>query len=297
MRHHPVKKYKIKPLDFILTGLIISGLVFIFLRIRLNLRYEWAWDIIPKYILKINPETGRLIPAVILQGLILTVKLSIWGIISGLLIGTVFGIAGSGKNLFGRIIRHIYVGFVRNIPPIVLVFIFYFFFSSQILDNLGIEKVLKAADPGVIKLITIIFIKPSLLNEFFSAALSLAIYEGAYITEIIRAGIESVPKGQIEAAKALGMSPLSRLRHIILPQAVTQMLPPLSGQFISTIKDSAIVSVISIPELTFQGLQVMASTYATFEIWIVITVIYLILTGGCSLIFERIFSGRKAAGR
>jgi polar amino acid transport system permease protein len=118
---------------------------------------------------------------------------------------------------------------------------------------------------------------------FLSALLTLALFEGAYITEIIRAGILSIEKGQWEAASALGMSPAERMRHIILPQAIPRMLPPLAGQFISTIKDSAIVSVISIQELTFQGMELMASTYLTFEIWITITGLYLLLTLSFSL--------------
>ena len=117
--------------------------------------------------------------------------------------------------------------------------------------------------------------------------LTLAIFEGAYITEIVRAGIQSIPQGQHEAAYALGLSRLQTMRHVILPQAIKTILPPLAGQFISTIKDSAIVSVISIQELTFQGMELMAATYLTFECWITITILYLVLTLSLSLGVER----------
>jgi ABC-type amino acid transport system permease subunit len=96
----------------------------------------------------------------------------------------------------------------------------------------------------------------------------LAVYEGAYITEIIRAGIQSIDKGQWEASSGLGFTRAQQLRYIIFPQALRRIMPPLAGQFISTIKDSAIVSVISIQELTFQGMELMAATFLTFEIWI-----------------------------
>ena len=124
-------------------------------------------------------------------------------------------------------------------------------------------------------------------NPFLSALITLAIFEGAYITEIIRAGIQSIEQGQWEASSALGFNSLQRMRYVILPQAIQRILPPLAGQFISTIKDSAIVSVISIQELTFQGMELMASTYLTFEIWITITILYLTLTLSCSSIVDR----------
>ena len=122
---------------------------------------------------------------------------------------------------------------------------------------------------------------------FLSAIITLAIFEGAYITEIIRAGIESVDKGQWEASYALGMNRYRQFRYIILPQATQRVLLPLAGQFISTIKDSAIVSVISIQELTFQGMELMSATYLTFEVWITITLMYLLLSLSLSLLIGR----------
>jgi len=100
--------------------------------------------------------------------------------------------------------------------------------------------------------------------------------------------IQSVERGQWEAAYALGLSRAETLRRVILPQAVRRILPPLAGQFISTVKDSAIVSVISIQDLTFQGLELMSSTYLTFEIWITITALYLIMTLSLSLAVSRL---------
>jgi polar amino acid transport system permease protein len=124
--------------------------------------------------------------------------------------------------------------------------------------------------------------------SFFSALITLALFEGAYITEIVRAGIQSIEQGQWEASQVLGLSRWQQMRHIILPQTVQRILPPMAGQFISTIKDSAIVSVISIQELTFQGMELMSSTYLTFEIWITITILYLILCLALSLGVERL---------
>jgi polar amino acid transport system permease protein len=118
--------------------------------------------------------------------------------------------------------------------------------------------------------------------------MTMALLEGAYIAEIVRAGLQAVAKGQWEAGAALGLRRWQILRQIIFPQALRPMVPPLAGQFISTIKDSAIVSVISLQELTFQGMELMAATYLTFEIWICIALLYFLLTFGCSLLARRL---------
>ena len=118
--------------------------------------------------------------------------------------------------------------------------------------------------------------------------IGLVLYTAAFVAEVVRAGIQSIEKGQWEASDALGFTGWQKMRYIILPQATQRILPPLAGQFISTIKDSAIVSVISIQELTFQGMELMSATYLTFEIWITITVMYLSLTLTCSLAVERL---------
>ena len=114
----------------------------------------------------------------------------------------------------------------------------------------------------------------------------MVIYEGAYMTEIIRGGIQSIAKGQWEASAASGLTWRQQMRFIIFPQALPRILPSLAGQLISTIKDSSIVSVIPIQELTFQGMELMSATYLTFEIWITITVLYFVLTFSCSLVMR-----------
>ncbi|WP_054688790.1 amino acid ABC transporter permease [Desulfosarcina cetonica] len=138
---------------------------------------------------------------------------------------------------------------------------------------------------------------PSRAPVFISGVLALAAYEGAYITEIIRAGIQSIDKGQWEASAGLGFSRGQQLRYIIFPQALRRIMPPLAGQFISTIKDSAIVSVISIQELTFQGTELMAATFLTFEVWFTILVIYFVICLACALLVEHIERRLKRPSR
>jgi len=169
-----------------------------------------------------------------------------------------------------------------------LIFIFYFFLGDQIMSLLGVSRFIKSCSESTCSVLAFLFAPPSLFSPFMAALITLALFEGAYITEIVRAGIQSIERGQWEASYALGLSRRQLMRYIILPQALPRILPPLAGQFISTIKDSAIVSVISIQELTFQGMELMSATYLTFEVWITITGLYLVLTLPLSLVVERL---------
>ena len=214
--------------------------------------------------------------------------LSIWATFFATLIGIVMGMFRVSRSLFKRLLGGTYVELIRNLPPLVLIFIFYFFVSDQILPVLGVEELVRTLGDSARVVITVLFARPTLFTAFISAMITLSIFEGAYITEIVRSGIQSIEKGQWEASAALGLSRQQQMRYVILPQAIRRILPPLAGQFISTIKDSAIVSVISIQELTYQGMALMASTYLTFEVWITIAAMYLILTLFCSLALEQL---------
>ncbi len=282
-------KPRLTILDFVLSAVILLLTVFIFYRIKIGLNYRWRWDLICQYIIRVDDATGKAVPGLIIRGFLITIKLGIWSTITALVIGIFMGIIRSGGGLASRLAGIFYIQLIRNIPPIVLVFIFYYFLGSFIIELTGIDRLVYNSPDSVKNILSFLFTNPSRFPVFISAVIAMGIYEGAYITEIVRAGISSVGKGQWEAGKALGMKRTAILRYIVLPQAIRYILPPLAGQFISTIKDSAIVSVISVQELTFQGLEIMASTYLTFEIWIVITLLYFILTFSCSLVFEKIF--------
>lgn len=269
--------------DALIAVLIIGCVWYISYRIRIGLHYKWNWPVIAQYLFRYDSAEGRWMASLLVQGLLITLRLSIWGTISALIIGTVMGLCRISQSLFIRLLSRTYVELMRNIPPLVLVFIFYYFVSEQIVPAGIIESFLRNQSGAVLSAVEVLFSPPELLPEFLAAMFTLAVFEGAYITEIIRAGIQSVEKGQWEACFALGFARGQQMRYVILPQAVQRILPPLGSQFISTIKDSSIVSVISIQELTFQGMELMAATYLTFEIWITVTVLYLALTLSCSL--------------
>ena len=142
---------------------------------------------------------------------------------------------------------------------------------------LGVEEFIRTRGPGAQKVLGFLFSTPDLFTAFISGVVTVAVFQGAYITEIVRAGIQSIEKGQWEASYALGLSWWRQMRDIIMPQALKRVLPPLANEFINTIKYSAIVSIISIQELTFQGMQIMAATHVTIEVWLTITAMYLVM--------------------
>jgi polar amino acid transport system permease protein len=290
------KKLKFTLLDAVILMVVTAILGYIGYRITIGMHYNWNWSAIPQYLFRID-ENGNWKANLLMQGFFTTIRLSIWATLIATILGTVAGFFRISKSLFKRLLGRTFVELIRNTPPLVLIFIFYFFVSGQIMPVLGVDDLARNASDRAQGIMTFLFAPPRFFSAFISATITVAIFEAAYITEIVRAGIQSIEKGQFDACHALGLSWRQKMQHVILPQAIQRILPPLAGQFISTIKDSAIVSVISIPELCFQGMELMAATYLTFECWITITVLYLTLTLSLSLAVARleIFMRRSSA--
>lgn len=282
--HSPARGKRYGWPDIILLLMVAAGIVWIVLKVRLNLRYNWNWGIIPQYLFLHDTQSGAIVPGLIMQGLLVTIRVSLWASVLALVIGTVMGLFRVSGSRFRRFLGWGYVELIRNMPILVWVFIFYYFISDQLFQIIDLESRMLHSSQATLAVTTFLFGAPERLPSFLSGVLALALYEGAYITEIVRAGIQSVGKGQWEAAFSMGLSPYERMRLVILPQAVTRILPPLAGQFISTIKDSSIISVISIQELTFQGMELMAAALITFEVWITVMLLYLVLCLTCSLV-------------
>ena len=231
------------------------------------------------------------------QGLATTLRLAFWGTIFATAVGVVMGFYRTSPNLTLRMISRVYVELVRNTPPVVFIFIFYFFISSQIFPLVGLDSIDQSSAFVDNPVFSVLFGQPSLFVNFMSGLICLALFEGAYITEIVRAGIESVGKGQWEAARSIGLSRFNVLRDIILPQAIRKILPPLAGQFITLIKDSAIVSLISVQELTFLATEVASSTTRVFETWIVVGAMYFIVCYSLAVLFARIEKRARRSSR
>ncbi len=279
--------YLIKKRNILLDIVVTAALLFFFgyvaFRMSIGLQYHWDWGVIPQYLFRWDAEKGRWVSNILLEGFFTTIRLSIWSIIFATAIGVFVGILRTRKRLFFRLIGRTYVELIRNIPPLVLVFIFYFFVSDQLMSMLGVDEFIRNRTGIAEQVLTIIAAPPGLFAAFVSGVLTVALFQGAYIAEIVRAGIQSIEKEQWEASAALGLTWLQQMRFIILPQATRRVLPPLANEFINTIKYSSIVSIISIQELTFQGIQVMSSTQRTNEVWITVSLMYFLLCFTVSL--------------
>ncbi len=281
-------RFRLTVTDLVIGSLLVLACLFFVYRIKVGLNYNWAWELIPQFIFRFDDKSESWVSGLLMTGFYTTIRLSFWGIILATIFGIISGIAKTSSIHFIRWLATTYVETMRNLPPLVIIFIAYFFVGDQILAPLEIDDWAYSLSPSGQAILSTLFAKPGYLTAFLAALVTLAIFEGAYITEIVRAGIESISRGQWEASHALGMTWYQQMRHIIMPQTFQRIMPPMAGQFISLIKDSSIVSVISIQELCFQGIELMTSTLHTIEIWIVVTIMYLALTLPCSLLVERL---------
>jgi polar amino acid transport system permease protein len=272
-----------QPLKFTLVDmaaviLIIMAISVFMSRMNHILDYHWEWGRIPSYFFFWDKATGELKANILAKGFAATVKLSLWAMGFGFLLGTVSGVMGAKGSWGQRFVSRIYVETIRNIPSLVLLIIFYYFVSSRFLDSLGLDQYLREAPVWIQQVCGFFLTGPDRINAFMSAGIALGLYEGAYISEIVRGGINSISEGQWEAGRSIGLSGKNIFLLIVFPQTFRKVAFPLAGQLISAIKDSSIVSVISIQELTFQGMELMNTTFLTFEIWITVAVLYFILT-------------------
>jgi len=282
------KKAGFQAIDVVIILLCIAVGVYIYYRIKFGLQYKGDWSVIPQFLFRWDEKTGRWVNNFLLQGLITTLKLSIWAMILATIVGIIIGLFRTSDNLFLRMVGRSYVELIRNLPPLVLIFIFYFFVVDQIMPLLGVEEFIRSRSDRGQAILAFFFADEALFVQFISGVITLAFFEGAYIAEIIRAGIQSIERGQKEAAYSLGLSWLDQMRFVIMPQALKRVLPPLSNEFINTIKYSAITSIVSIQELTFMGRQVVVATRYIFETWITVSVMYMVLTLSLSLFTSRL---------
>ena len=199
-----------------------------------------------------------------------TLLLALLGLFFACIIGLIFGLFGVIKNRACNIIAQIFVDIVRGVPMIVLAFFVYFgvpYFFNTIIG--GSNMTLTALQAGTV---------------------CLALNCGAYMAEIIRAGIQSVDIGQMEAARSLGLSYGMSMRKVVLPQAIRTMIPTFINQFIITLKDTSILSVIGFPELVNTAKNVQANTFMAFQTWAIVGVMYLIvitILSRCAKVVER----------
>lgn len=184
------------------------------------------------------------------QGFLMTVLLSLVGFVLSLFIGVVAALFQNGKILFLKYISAIYINFIRGTPLIMQIYLFYYIIGTA----WGVE------------------------NRFLSGVLILSIFEGAYIAEIVRGGIQGLEATQLEAAKAVGFNKRQTIKLVIIPQLIARTLPPLVGQFSSIIKDSSLLSIIAVIELTQSIREISALNFRLFESYLFLGLLYLCLT-------------------
>ena len=275
-------------LDAVIVALVLALIVYVYVQVTDVLVYKWDWSFLPGFFLRFDEEAGSWQTNLLLKGLLTTVRLSIWAMLLASILGLILGVMRTATRLLPRMVAGTYVGLIRNIPPLVFIFVFYFFISSQLMPLFGIDRWARSIGDTESTIVNILFGEPKLLENLISGILCLAMFEAAYITEIVRAGIQAIPKGQIEAGQSLGLSRYHVFRDVVLPQALQKVTPPLANQFIMLVKNSAIVALISIQELTFLGTEIAVSTRKPFETWITIAIMYFILCYSLALLFNHL---------
>jgi polar amino acid transport system permease protein len=274
-----------RSIDVVVIALAVSLVMYLFHQVDTVMVYDWHWSFLPEYILRWDEEQQAYAPNLLLKGLAMTFRLAVWSMIIASIIGVVMGVMRTAKSLLPRLISRSFVELVRNMPPVVFIFVFYFFLSSQLIPLLGIDEISVRASPETLAILEVLLGPRELFSNIISGIVCLAIFEAAYITEIVRAGVQSVGKGQFEAGQSIGLSKFHVMRWVVLPQAIQRVIPPLAGQFITLIKDSSIVSLISIQELTFLAQEVAYSTQYVFEIWIFVAAVYFTICYALALVF------------
>ena len=228
--------------------LIVTGaFVYLIVQGTKTMGYHWQWYRVPRYLF-MHSDTGFALRP-LLAGLIVTLKITFVGLVLSFGLGLTAALLRLSRSFTAHALARIYLELIRNTPLLIQLF-FIYFVLSPVFE----------------------------ISAFTCAVLALSIFEGAYISEILRSGILSVNKGQWEAAYSSGMNTHEVYRYVILPQALRNILPPLTGQAVSLVKDSALVSTIAIYDLTMQGQAIVAETFLAFEIWFTVAAIYLMIT-------------------
>jgi len=228
--------------------------------------YNWQWYRVPEYLFAFTDDGFQW--GEIALGLAATLKLSLQSFVLALGLGAIVALLRMSRLVVGSAIAVAFLEIVRNLPLLILLYLFYYVLGP-------------------------IFA----LDRYAAAVLCLGVYHAALVSEILRAGVGSVDGGQLEAARSVGMSSAQAYRHIVLPQAMKFLLPPMTGEAAHLIKSSAIVSVIAVVEMTTVGRNIIADTYMSFEIGFTIAAVYLLVILVLSLAAARMEQRYATAGR
>ncbi|MDJ0986049.1 MAG: amino acid ABC transporter permease [Desulfobacterales bacterium] len=234
-------------IDIVKFLIVVAAFSWLMINGTRQLGYNWQWYRVPRYI--IAAVDSHLTAGPLIQGLLVTIRITAVSLLLAFIFGLITALMRLSRSFLARSIARSYLEVIRNTPLLVQLF-FIYFVLGPVLN----------------------------ISGFASAVLALSLFEGAYASEIFRAGIISIHRGQWEAAFSIGLNIQQTYRLVILPQALRRILPPLTSQAISLIKDSALVSTIAIYDLTMRGQAIIAETFLVFEIWFTVAAIYLTIT-------------------
>lgn len=232
--------------------LLMSGLIWLVYRGTEEMGYNWQWYRVQPYLFEM--QDGQVVWGTLAFGLVRTIEISAYGLVLATFVGLCIALLRLSRSVIGTWFARGYLELIRNTPLLVQIYLFYFIVAPVY----GIDR-------------------------FWAGVVCLSLFEGAYASEIFRSGILAVDHGQWDASYSLGMRRYHAYRLVILPQAIRAMLPPLTGIAISLVKDSAILSVIAIAELTSAARDAVSDTFMSFEIWFTAAALYLALTMSLSL--------------
>lgn len=230
--------------------------------------FNEAFEFIRGQIEIVREEGGGV--SIVVQGFWMTIKVTLFAFVIALIFGLLAGLGRISHNVAIRNIAITYIEFIRGVPTLVLIFTLAFVIVPSVADTLRIDN--------------------RLITPDWRAIIALSIIYGAFLAEIFRAGIESIPQGQMEAARSLGMTYGQSMRYIVLPQAIRNISPALGNDFIAMLKDSSLVSVLAVRDLTQMARLYAGSTFRFRESYLVLTFFYLAMTIALSLLlrwFER----------
>ncbi|MDG6244297.1 MAG: amino acid ABC transporter permease [Methanolobus sp.] len=202
-----------------------------------------------EHIIKVLPD--------LIVGSMITIEITSFSLFFGMILGTISGLGKLSRKRILRYLSIVYIDFIRGTPLLVQILLFYY----------GL--------PGLYSNVTG---NPLSIDPIIAGIIVCSINSGAYIAEIVRAGIQSIDRGQMEAARSLGMNESMAMREIILPQAFRRIIPPLGNEFIALLKDSSLLAVIGVHELLKTGQLYISRTFAAFPVYIAVALMYLILT-------------------
>lgn len=234
-------------IDYVLYVLLMAGILYLVLEGSTQLGYYWQWYNIPKYLYTI--EDGRFVAGTLLEGLAMTLKISAVSLVLSMVFGLLVALVRQSSYVVGRFLARLYLEVIRGTPALVQIYLWFFVIGPVV---------------G--------------LGPYESGLVALVCFSASYISEIFRAGIVSITRGQWEAAHSLGLSTFDTYRDVILPQSIRRVLPPLTSQVITLIKTSALVSLVAITDLTRNSRVVASRTFMVFEVWFTVAAIYLLLT-------------------